>query len=472
MTARRPLLPALVPGLAAALAVAVFAAAAAAGKSEVLAFEYAAGVVAALGAAAVLLSLRPAWTISVGLALAMFNSHWATMGIGIPVDRIVLTVGVVSTVLREWSVSRDSLRTRPIDWLLGATVLYALVSAIIVGTIGRHDAQFALLDRFGVVPFLLFFVAPVAFREERDRRVLLGVLFAMGAYLGVTAVLESVHARALIFPRYITDPTVGIHYGRARGPFAEAAGNGLVLYGCGVAAAVAFVTWRGRTARGFAVAIMLLCALGTLLTLTRAAWLSAIVATVVTLLFARETRRLVVPALVAGTATVLLAFAVIPGLEHRAISREKNQYPLWDRRNSNAAALRMVAARPLVGFGWGKYSESSLPYYRQSQDYPLTIISNVHNVYLANATELGIIGAALWLVSLLLAVGRGVLRRGPPELRPWRVGLLALWVSYAVVAFTTPLGFALPTMLLWAWAGVTWSDIRRSGAWAAVPRSV
>src|SRR5436190_14005533 len=119
-----------------------------------------------------------------------------------------------------------------IHWVRLAAALYAVGSAMWAGTLGQHDPLFALLDRLGLISSLLFLVAPVAFRTDRQRSHLLVGLVVIGAYLGITALLEEVDLNQLIVPDYITDPTVGIHFNRARGPFVEAAANGLALYGC------------------------------------------------------------------------------------------------------------------------------------------------------------------------------------------------------------------------------------------------
>ena len=57
---------------------------------------------------------------------------------------------------------------------------------------------------------------------EVKRRILLGTLVAIGAYLSLTAVAEKLGITGLEVPGYISDPTVGIHFGRARGPFVDA----------------------------------------------------------------------------------------------------------------------------------------------------------------------------------------------------------------------------------------------------------
>jgi O-antigen ligase len=332
--------------------------------------------------------------------------------------------------------------------------VYAVGSAMIADTFQFEQVRFALLDRLSVIGFVLFFVAPKAYREERDRRILLGTLVALGGYIGLTAVFEEVGPESLAWPSYITDPAVGIHNDRARGPFAEAAANGLVLYACLVASVMAAVTWRDPRWKKVAIFVAALCAFGILLTVTRAAWIAGGAATLVTLVSIPETRRFAIPAAVVVGVGVLLAFAVVPGLQDKAEERANEDRPVWDRRNSSSAAFRMVQERPLLGYGWGRFSIESGNFYRQPLDYPLTFQRDLHNVYLKNAVELGLIGGLLWLGAVLVAVVGSILRRGPPELRLWKIGLIAWATCYAISALSTPLGFALPTLLLWTWAGI------------------
>ena len=420
-------------------------------------FERAMGVGAALAVIALALAARPAWPLSIGLALTVFSGHWERMGSPVAFDRVLIIAAIASVLVRA-RIDGETLRTRPIDWALAAFTVYAVVSAILAGTIDDHEARFALLDRLSLVGFALFFVAPRVFRTEHDRNILLGVLVALGGYLGVTALLETVGPDALIVPSYITDPSIGRHLDRARGPFTEAGANGLMLFFCGVAATVAVMTWRDVRARRIAALVVGLCALGVLLTLTRAAWLGCVGGTFAMLLAARETRRYIPHVAVAGAVGALLAFALIPGLEASADRRANDQYPLWDRKNSNAAAMRMLAEKPVLGFGWGRWRTDSWEYYRQSPDYPLTFVDNVHNVYLANAVELGLLGLLLWLAVVGMVAGGAILRRGPPAVRPWKLGLVGLVAAYAVIATTTPAHFAAPTLLLWAWAGLAWGE--------------
>jgi O-antigen ligase len=90
-------------------------------------------------------------------------------------------------------------------------------------------------------------------------------------------------------------------------------------------------------------------------------------------------------------------------------------------------------------------------------------VRDVHNLYLAHAAELGLVGGGLWVLALLMAIGTALRRRGPPGLGPWRLGLIAVAVSWMVAAATNPQTFLFPTLLLWVWAGVVYGASRQPG---------
>jgi O-antigen ligase len=86
----------------------------------------------------------------------------------------------------------------------------------------------------------------------------------------------------------------------------------------------------------------------------------------------------------------------------------------------------------------------------------------VHNLLLRNAVELGLIGTALWLLALVLAVGGAILAPPEtPELRVWRIGMVALALDFLVIINFAPSSYAFPTALLWTWAGLLGSPLTR-----------
>ncbi len=406
------------------------------------------------GAVILLWEVDIAWTFALTLAFTMFSGYTSQFHLPIGPDRLLFALGVLRLLWDNHRTARPLGTWRPIHWLLLLALADVLLSAVWAGSLTSRTGLYALLDRFGVVPFLVYAFAGRIFGNPHQRRILLGVLVVVGLYLGVTALLETLHLNALVWPHYITDPSVGIQEGRARGPFAESVADGLAMFACGVAATIAALQWRGL-ARLLAASTFLFCGLGIVLTLTRAVWLGSAVAVLLTLLAFRELRRYFIPAAVASTVGVALALVLIPGLAGNVQSRASSQSPVWDRLNTDAAALRMLVDHPLVGVGWTEFPTKSVPYFRQAATYPITGVGiEVHNVFLSRAVELGIIGVSLWLAAFVVALGGALLQRPPPELVLWRIGLFAVAVQWIIVASFGPLSYAFANMLLWLWAGV------------------
>ncbi len=306
------------------------------------------------------------------------------------------------------------------------------------------------------VPFAVFALAPLAFRTPHHRRVFLAAFVAFGAYLGITAWLEVVGPQALVVPQFINDPSLGYHPDRAEGPFLEAGVNGVGLFASTVACAVAIATWRETWARLAAGAVLLLCTVGLLLTLTRSVWVAAIAATVVAVLASRNLRRLALPMAVGVLAIVLLSLALIPGFSAEVQNRTEANRSVWERQNTDAAALEMVSERPLLGYGLGKFNANFPEHAPVLDDVPQVAPPElaIHNVFLLFATELGLVGLTLFLCCFVVAIGGAIVRRGPPELLPWRVGLLAIATFCLVIASFAPIGYVFPNMIPWLWAGI------------------
>jgi putative inorganic carbon (hco3(-)) transporter len=226
---------------------------------------------------------------------------------------------------------------------------------------------------------------------------------------------------------------------------------------CAVASAIAVALWKRPAARLTAAAIGALCLLGCLFTLERSVWLGATVATVLALVCVRELRRYTVPALGAGVAAVIAALVLVPGLSDSVTERSNDQGTVWGRQSSNAAAINMIEARPLAGFGLDQFQEASAHYYEINDHYPLPVaLATVHNLFLNYGAELGLPGVFLWTLGLFLALWAALRLRAPPDLRPWQIGLIAIAAFYVIVAnFVPPAVY--PNLIIWVWAGVVWA---------------
>jgi len=409
-------------------------------------------VVASVGTAALVL-LEPAWILTGALLLSVFSGNWSNIGIPFPLDRVALVCGIGSTLVHAVR-NRERIDVRFVHWLMGILILFAVVSAAWSGTLTQHAPLFAMLDRLGLFPFVLYLVAPIAFRQPHQRRILAIGLLILGAYLGLITLFEAVGLRGLVIPHYILDPNLGIHAERARGPFLEAGANGLAMFVCLVGTAITIPWWRDRRMKALAVGVMILCAAGILYTLTRQTWVGAVGGTVAAMLADRRLRRYLPAAAAAGLIVVAVSLVLIPGLSQSVNTRSGAQGPVWDRLNSDAAALRMIEARPALGFGWGTFQTASVPYYRLAATYPLTAVGQAHNVPLSNGAELGLAGTVLWLVILCLALVLPATRRAPPGFQNWRLGLIAVMTAWFIQANFTPLDYAFDNYVVWLFAGI------------------
>jgi putative inorganic carbon (hco3(-)) transporter len=404
--------------------------------------------------------LDVAWLFSIAIALTIFSGSWRSIGFPTAVspDRLMLIVAFVVFLLRDPSIGRRPyVRLTGTHAVLAIAAAYAICAALAAGTIGEVATVAQLLDRFGIIPFLLFLVGPVAFAEEHQRRILLGTMLVVGAYLGVMALFQGLGLDALVFPRYIVTLNTKVQEGRARGPFGDAAINGVALYYCAVMAALAFATMPRRWVRNLALAVAALCVFDLLFTEERSVWVGALVASLVAAAFAPRLRRYLLPAAAAIAVAVLAAFALVPGLGGQTGERIGDEHTEWDRLNLNRAAENMIVARPLFGFGPHTFQSESGPYFQQNANFPLTNTSGeLHNVILSNTAELGLVGVTLWLAALALAVGGAIVVRGPPELFPWRVALIAVAVIWLIVANLVPMRQPFPNQFVWLLAGVVW----------------
>jgi putative inorganic carbon (hco3(-)) transporter len=425
-------------------------------------------VAAGVLAARRLWSMHPAPVMCAAIALNVFSGSWSQLGLGgLPLDRLLLAFVVAQFLLCAPGVEHaPRLRVRGVHLLLALTVLYALGSAAAAGTLTSESGALALADQLGIVPFIAFLLAPAVFAGERERNLLLATLVALGAYLGLTAIFETLGPHALVFPRYVLRADTALsEEARAGGPFRAAIAEGFACYACAVAAVIAACTWRDRRARRLAAATALIGIAGCLLTLERGVWIAVLAASLAAALATRAGRRRLVPLALVVSVGLGGALAVSPTLAHDVSTRAGDQSTVWDRQNQVAAGLRMLAVKPLLGFGWERYTSADLEYFRQAPDRPMSGYSHagyetlgqllpLHETYLSTAVELGLLGALLWAASLAWGVGGAALERGPPELAIWKAGLLAVFLCFLTIALFNPYQSAFPVLVLWTWAGL------------------
>ncbi len=435
---------------------------------------------AVIGLAALYLmsKLEPTVLMVVAIVLEMFSGNWKLANIPLPLDRVALILALGALVIKgPRYASERKLVVRPLHLALLSAAAWCAASGLVAGTITGHLGFYAFLDRFGLVPFVMFTTAPLFFGTPRQRRILLVGLSAMAFYLGFTGVMEGLHVYRLVVPSYIADPNNGIQFGRARGPILESTGDGFCVIVGAVACAIGLTTWRSSRVRAFLVLTIGLDIATLFFTLTRSVWIAGFLGAVVGMLLHPRTRRVLLPTLAAGIVAVGALLAVSPSIRNHVIGRTEAQSPVWDRQNTDLAALKIVSEHPIFGVGWENFVNVSPQYMVQQKGYPISGLGiEVHNVFLSHAAELGIPGLILWLLAIAGAARRGLLPwrvrdlwrlrlqpgRAPPRLHPdadadldiWRLGLLTVGLAFGVIADLAPFSQALPNTLLWLFLGI------------------
>jgi O-antigen ligase len=420
------------------------------------------GFYALAGVALVVCVIRldPAWLLTAGLLSTMFAAHWALLGLPstIGMDRILFVAGALAFFIRRSRTpNRPPIPLSGIHFLLGCALAFALISAVLVRTLTDYDPLLNLVDQYGALPFFMFLIAPAAYATNRQRQILVGGLVAAGAYLSLTALLERLGVTALVIPHYISNPDVGIHFGRARGPFIDAGADGLGMFTCVVAGAIAYLTWERRWTRSLAAAVIGLGLVGILLTETRGVWLAAVAGISIALVTTEGLRRFLLPVAAACVVLVVASFGLVPGLAAQVQDRLNSKASVYERDNLNAAGLRMLETRPLLGFGWGKGNEEKLYYFRLDPNIPLSgSQDNFSNLFLQYAVDLGLVGFALWTLATGAALLTPMLISRSGDLRRWQPGLKALVVAWVAMGLTAPTDYVFSTLAMWTWAGVVY----------------
>ncbi len=455
------------------------------------------GVVLLVLLGAILWEVPPALLFCGAIALTMFSGNWHYLGLpGFPFvpDRLLLVIGLLALILRSPGAAHlPRVRMRAVHVLLLVTILYVAGSAALDGSLFTQAGGFDLLDRVGVTPFLMLLVAPVVFSSERERSWLLATLVGIGGYLGVMAVFETIGPHALVFPRYIRTLEVARQATQAVGPFRQVVTEGFACYACGIAAIIAFFRWRGGW-RWVAAGVAFFALFGSFLSMERGVWIGTVAGAVAVALVTPTGRRWLIPGAALAALVVVGALILFPSLGASSSTRFSDKYPVWDRQNQTAAALRMIQTKPLFGFGWESWSRDSTPYFRLASNRPLTgyptslnlyvtppasgpipasditvtslgrTTGVIHDSYLSYAVELGLVGAGLWLASVLFGLGGTILAPVKRDLQPWRLGLLALTVCFLVLCAFDPLDQNFTELVLWTWAGVTLAGARMQPA--------
>ena len=377
------------------------------------------------------------------------------------IDRVALGLLVVGVVGRAVVRRQRLFVMERVTWpLMGLT---ALALAGVIGQPFEPEAWSLLASKL-IVPLMLFHLAGLVFTDERKFRQFELFALIVLAYLSFTAIAFLVGARALIFPRFILDESLGFHADRARGPLLQAVANGVSL---NMLALLALHAYRRGRARGVKIALLLATVpIAILATMTRAIWLS-FGGTVLALIFFSKNRsmRRVGVGFALMAAAGLVAVLILPGFGEALSDRLEERGPVDYREAVYAGGWQMFLERPLTGWGFHQMP-SELPRYvsgyQEKVLYP-------HNTYLELLVEHGLVGLALyvWLMWEIWQLGRSRIPHNEKHSfldgqfhGMWPILLGVYWVNAAMVVMS----YQFVNGLLFTMAGMLAAQRRRAEA--------
>jgi O-antigen ligase len=387
-------------------------------------------------------SLVVAATIFIMGGYVLTRDFWqADIGpLPLTVDRLLIASLVVLFGWRWW---RGNVTLRPMtgaDWVgllfVGYLTLRFLTTESPGSVASSVPPSWRLIASFWM-PAALYFVVRNAELEERQWKWMLAGLTVLGLYLALTGIAEIKQQWWAVFPRFIADPKLGTHFGRARGPALMSASLGVYLVVCFWAA---WFLWyqSGRWSRLVLSAAMLLMCAALYYTLTRSCWLGLAggLAIIPILHFPKNWR----PAVVAGLILGVGLGGLFVGNKVVTMGRDDSDgdagHSVYQRASFVYVSMRMFRDAPLMGHGFGRFYDKKMPYLSdRSQQIELESIRKLdhHNTFLSILTETGIIGFTLF-IALLVAWGRAAWQLvRSTDAAPWirNQGLFALAVLIA-----------------------------------------
>ena len=341
-------------------------------------------------------------TVVVGYVFGHDFWHKDIGPLPLTLDRILLLAIALQFGWQMYHGKLADTKLTKIDWivclLLGVlTVSYAANRA---GTPPQPDSPFFRLIISFITPGFLYLVLRHQTFDQKSLRWIFGVFTVLGVYLGLTAFLETSGTWSFVFPRYIADPELGLHFGRARGPGLNSVSLGVVLSFCALAAWLwikPLPTW----VKAMVLPLIGLMCLGVLLTYTRSTWLGLAGAIVVVVAFQAPKplrKTALVGCCLLGCLLLVVGKDALVGLK-REDSASVSAHSVQQRAAFAYVTWQMYKDHPLTGVGYGRYYDKKLPYLndrRQSFELESLRPLHHHNTFLSVLIETGPLGLAAY----------------------------------------------------------------------------
>ena len=365
-------------------------------------------------------------------------------------DRALFVLLVAAFIRLALKKELNFARLTKAEYLMVAVTLLCTISLIVFKgnddpTTGKNKWLNALFN-ITYYPFITFFmVRSLPYRRETLVRIV-WLLCLLGAYLSLTGIFEHFQIKALVWPRYILDPSLGTHFERSRGPFMESVAMGRVLTITFAAFLVVAVELQG-TGRSSARFFAVLSLVAVYYTYTRGPWLGLALVLGI-FMFCRTRLRST-----ARTIMIVLSISALVGIGSKFSLTQgtlfsQRQNTVEDRMVSYLTTVRILEASPIFGVGFGRFGQVWDDYYTEVGNQEFGGFDGSHNTFLTMAAEGGVFTLLLYiamLCSLTLMCRRmyRLLPEGQALERCFVLMVLAIAAMYGLTGFFSDLRWNL-----------------------------
>lgn len=326
---------------------------------------------------------------------------------------VVATLIVVLTY-RLLGLSRSRFRLSTVDAFVVAFLVLGFVNVILLSPNPSRMAA-AFFDSL-VVPVLLFWLIRLVDPREAELRRLVPVVVA------VVAVQVAIGMLSWVAPEVLPGPWLGRAGERTIGSLGGPGPYTVTLVFGGLLALHAAMGSRLAWIRWLLVLVAVGALAGVALSLSRGSWLGAAIAFGGVIF--------VVPRMMAPAAVLsvllgaVLALGPVAGAFSDIDERIGDESTAASRLVTNNAAIRMISAEPLMGFGYGNFERFDEQFKERIGDIPVQP-GSAHHAYLALAAENGLPALVLFLLPALWLLIRTV--------QLWRFMPVGRWVNRNLV---------------------------------------
>jgi O-antigen ligase len=340
-----------------------------------------------------------------------FGHDFASFKLGpvpLTMDRLALMLLLAAYAGQRWLGRAERKPLGRTEWLLLGLIAVLAVSMLThdfsAGDANEGSPTWRLIAGY-LIPLSLYWIGRQAPLRERPLVWMHGLLAVFGIYLCVTALAEITQQWWLVYPRYIADPKVGLHFGRARGPMVMSVTLGVYLAAGLLSSWYVLRRW-GRHGWLLLAAIFPLYLGAMFYSYTRSVWMGGGLAVLIVLAVSLKGRWRIM--LLGGAVASMLLVGLT--LSDRILGFER-EGPASDTRDSASmrtsftyVSWQMFLDRPIWGVGFGQFPKAKLRYLNdRSVPLELQRIRELvhHNTLLSLLTETGLIGLGMFLAVLI-----------------------------------------------------------------------